>query len=382
MEAGTQDGTGQEPARQQATGQHATGRQAARQQATQQESRAIIAAWAAFGVGLAFGLIALAGDARPIAGDLGEPSVTQPAAGIAALVSAAAFVLSTLLHRRRETAPMPGWQRAVSHVSTVALTLAFGAVASMAVLTGGEILSLGLQGLEAPAIGGALLTAIASGAGGWLAFQAGVELRTKDLATLLFTYLTIGTVFAMITAADPRWWERHFSELGDGDGAWAFNGTVIVAGLLVATIGSYIGRDLHRWLGDARLRSIGAVVLLFALTGAALAGVGVFPATEAPLLHPIAAFGTLGLFAVTAIVVTVVMPGPPRAMLLTTIGAGVAVVVALLLWRPFDIYSAAGLEAIAVGIMFVWLTTLVRTLSACAPDASRPSARPTLVRSR
>ena len=275
---------------------------------------------------------------------------------------------------------MPPWQRVVSHVSTVALTLAFGAVAYVGVLTGGEILSIGLQGLEAPAVGGALLTAIASAAGGWLAFQAGIELRTRDLATLLFAYLTIGTLFAMITAAEPRWWERHFSELGVGAGGWAFNGTVIVAGLLLATTGSYIGRDLHRWLGDAALGRIGRIVILFALTGAALAGVGLFPVSEARLVHNIAAFGTLGLFVVTAIAVTAVMPGPPRAMLLTTVGAGVAIVIALLLWRPGGLYSTAGLEAVVVGIMFVWLTTLVRTLAALAPEASRPSARPSLGR--
>ena len=337
-----------------------------------------MAGWACFAAGVAFGLIALAGPARPVAGDIGEPTIAQPAAGIAALVTAAAFVLSTLLHRRRETAPMPPWQRTVSHISTVALTLAFASVAYVGVLTGGEILALGLEGLEAPALGGALLTGVASAAGGWLAFQAGIGLRTRDLATLLFSYLTIGTVFAMITAADPRWWERHFSELGAGPGAWAFNGTVVVAGLLVATIGSYVGRDLHRWLGDAELRRFGIVVILFALTGAALAGVGLFPVHEARLLHNVAAFGTLGLFVVTAVAVTLVMPGPPRAMLLTTVGAGVALGVALLLWWPGGLYSAAGLEAVAVGIIFVWMTTLVRTLAAFVPEASRPSARPRL----
>lgn len=351
----------------------------ARREAQVRESQAIVAAWASFGAGAALGLIALLGEPRPIAG---EGSVTQPAAGIAALVAATAFALSTLLHRRRETAPMPPWQRTVSRVSAAALTLAFGAVAYMGVITGGEILSLGLQGLEAPALGGALLTGIASAAAGWLAFQAGVELRTRDLATLLFAYLTIGTVFAMLTAADPRWWERHFSELGTGEGAWAFNGTVIVAGLLVATIGSYLGRDLHRWMGDAALRRIGAVVLLFALTGAALACVGLFPVTEAPLLHDIAAFGTLILFTASAVVVTLVMPERPRAMLLTTVGAAVAIAVALLLWRPLGIYSAAGLEAVAVGIVFVWLTALVRTVAAGAPETPLPSARPTLLRSR
>ena len=109
------------------------------------------------------------------------------------MIAAAASVLSTLLHRRRETAPMPPWQTAVSHASTVAITLAVAAVAALGVLTGGEILQLGLQRVEAPTLGGALLAAIASSAGGWLAFQAGVSLTTRDLATLLFAYLTVGT---------------------------------------------------------------------------------------------------------------------------------------------------------------------------------------------
>ncbi|MCR8670524.1 DUF998 domain-containing protein [Agrococcus sp. HG114] len=342
------------------------------------ESRAIGAAWASFAAGALFGLIALAGDPRPIAGD---GSIALPAAGIAAIVTGGAFALSTLLHRRGETAPMPAWQTAVSRISAVALTIAFAAVAYLGTLTGGEVLARGLQGLEAPVLGGALLTGIASAAGGWLAFQAGVELATRDLATLLFAYLTIGTVFAMLTADDPRWWERHFSALGAGDGAgaWAFNGTVVIAGLLVATIGAYIGRDLHRALGDRALGGIAWTVGLFGLTGAALAGVGIFRLESAPVLHDLAAFGALGLLCVTAVVVMLVMPGPPRAMLLTTIGAGAAIVVALLLWRPLGVYSAAGLEAVAVGIAFVWLTTLVRTIAALSPDRSRPSDVPSLL---
>lgn len=341
--------------------------EAPRQAEVRREAHAIAAAWASFGAGLTLGLIALAGPSRPIAGD---GSVALAAAGVAAIITATAFVASTAVHRRTETAPMPRWQLLVSHASTAALTLALAAVAYLGVLTAGEILALGLQGLEAPAVGGALLTGIASAAGGWLAFQAGVELRTRDLATLLFAFLTIGTVFAMLTAADPRWWERHFSDLGTG---WAFNVTIIVAGLLVATIGSYIGRDLHRWLGDAALPRIAVVVALFAATGLALAGVGIVPVHRAPLLHDIAAFGALGLFVLSAIVVTAVMPGPPRALLLTGIGAAVAIVVALLLWRPLDLYGAAAFEAIAVGISFVWLTTLVRTLAALVPQQSLPS---------
>ena len=118
---------------------------------------------------------------------------------------------------------------------------------------------------------------MATALGGRLAFQAATGLDTSDLATLLFTFLVIGTVFAMLTASEPTWWEHNFSQLGIGQAVWAFNGTLVVAGLLVGTIGSYIGRDLRRLLKDEAFPKIAAVVALWALAGLALAAVGWFP---------------------------------------------------------------------------------------------------------
>lgn len=336
------------------------------------EGRAIAAAWTGFGVGVVAGLLALAGEPRPIAG---EGSVALPAAGIAAIVTAASFVASWLLHRRDETAAMPGWQRAVSTASGIALTVAFAAVAYLGALAGAEVLARGLVGLAAPPVLGAALTGVACAAGAWLAAQAGAALRTRDLATLLFVFLAIGTVLAMLTTDDPRWWERHFSQLGvgGGPGAWAFNGTIVVAGLLVAVIGLYLGRDLHRWLGDAALPRIAGVVGGFVLAGALLAGVGAFPLPDARLVHNIAAFGSIAAFAATAALLLAVIPERPLPLVLTTAGLGAGVGAALLLWRPLGLVNVAALEAIAVGLAFVWLTTLVRTIATVAPDASRPS---------
>ena len=64
-------------------------------------------------------------------------------------------------------------------------------------------------------------------------------------------------------------------------------------------------------------------------------------------------------------------PVPPEA---------IALGVAMLLWWPFGVYGATALEAIAVGILFVWLTTLVRTLAALVPQESRPSRSPAPLR--
>ncbi|MFB7249209.1 DUF998 domain-containing protein [Microbacterium sp. NPDC056234] len=342
-----------------------------------QETRAIWVTALSFLVGTVVGTIVLWGNARPIAGD---GSVGIPAAIVAGLIAAAAFVVSTFLHRRGETKPMPRWQAAVSDVSAVALTIAFAGVTALGVLLAGEILGIGLQGLELPAIGGGILTGVASALSGRLAFGAGIGLDTGDLSGLLFTYLIIGTLFAMLTAADPAWWEVNFSQLGIGAGSWAFNGTLVVAGLLVATVGSYIGRDLHRILGDEDLRRIGWVVVLWAATGVALACVGLFPIHRIVIAHNIAATATLVLFVAAAVMTTVAMPGPPVPLLLTTVVVGVLVAVAVVLCIPFALYSVTVLEAIVVGLGLLWMTTLVRVLAVLSPEQSRPSARTTLLR--
>ncbi|WP_460798265.1 DUF998 domain-containing protein [Microbacterium sp. GXF0217] len=340
-----------------------------------QETRAIWATAISFLVGTVIGTIALWGNPRPIAGD---GSVGIPAAVIAGVIAAASFVASTFLHRRGETRPMPRWQAAVSDASAVALTIAFAGVTALGVLLAGEILGVGLQGLELPAIGGGILTGVASAVGGRLAFAAGVGLETGDLAGLLFSYLVIGTVFAMLTAADPDWWALNFSQLGIGAGSWAFNGTLVVAGLLVATVGAYIGRDLHRILGDGRFRQILWVVALWAGAGIALACVGIFPIHRIVLAHNIAAFATLALFLAAAVVTTIAMPGPPKPLVFTTIVVGVLLVIAFLLCDPLQVYSLTVLEVIAVGLGLLWMTTLVRILAVLSPVQSRPSARPTL----
>lgn len=348
-------------------------------QRLQGETRAVWATVVCFVVGTVAGIFLLHGEPRPLTG---EDSLALPAALIAGTIAAVTFATSTRMHRRDETTAMPRWQAAVSQLSAAALTVVFGAVTMTGVLLAGEILAAGLQGLELAAVGGGLLTGVASAVGGRFAFGAGIELRTADLAGLLFGFLVIGTLFAMVTAVDPRWWEENFSQLGDGVGSWAFNGTLVVAGLLIATVGAYIGRDLHRMLGDAALARIAGIVVLWALAGIALAAVGLLPLGQAEVAHNIAAFSTLVLFALAGVATAATVPGRPRALSITTIGVVLLILIAVVLWVPFGLYSVTALEAIVVGLGLLWVMTLVRVLAILAPAGSRPSARAGLRRHR
>ncbi|MFS2280806.1 DUF998 domain-containing protein [Microbacterium sp. OR21] len=324
-----------------------------------------------FVAGGVIGTGVLWGAARPFSGD---GSVIIPIALVAAVIAATAFTVSTRMHRAGETAPMPPWQEWVSHVSAAAVTAAIAGVTALGVLLAGEVLATGLEGLTLPAPVGGVFCGVASALGGRLAFRTGMRLRTKDIAALLSTFLVVGTLFAMLTATDPAWWERSFSELGIGAGGWAFNGTVIIAGLLIATTGSYLGRDLHRMLGDRALPRIAAIVATWAGAGIALAAVGLLPLDRVRAAHAVAAFSTLGLILTAAVLTTLLLRHVGMLRVLTIVFVGLVVVAAVMTFA-LRMLSVAALEGIIVGLVLLWLTTLVQLLCVLAPDESRPSAR-------
>jgi hypothetical protein len=342
-----------------------------------EQERMLWATAVCFALGALAGAAVLWGAVRPFDGVgavLVSGGVLIPVALVAGVIAAGAFVVSGRMHRSGETALMPDWQALVSNVSGVAVGAALAGVTGLGVLLAGEVLATGLQGVRVSAIGGGVFAGVASALGGRFAFRTGIRLTTRDIASLMFAFLIIGTLFAMLTASDPAWWSRSFSDLGIGTHGWAFNGTVVIAGLLVATTGSYLGRDLHRMLGDAALRGIAAVVTAWAVAGLALAAVGMLPLNEAPLPHAIAAFAALVLI-LAGVVMTTVLMGELRMLRALTVVLVVLVVVAVILAFGAHVLPVAGLEAVVVGLVLLWLSTLTRLLCILAPEESRPSAR-------
>lgn len=343
----------------------------------QNETEAVWATVGSFVLGAVTGILLLIGDPRPLTG---PQSLAIPVAAVGGVVAASAFVVSTVRHHRGETVPMPRWQSVISNLSAIALTVVFAAITAMGALLALQILAIGLQGLQLGAVGGGVLAGVVAAVGGRFAYGAGIGLRTADLAGILFGFLALGTLFAMSTAADPRWWEHNFSTLGGGAGAWAFNGTLVVAGLIIATVGSYVGRDLHRMLGDDALPRIAPIVVLWALTGAALAAIGLLPLERVPVAHNIVALGALALFVLAAVTTARVFPGSPRALVITTIGLITLVGVSVMLCFAIGLFGVTALEAIVIGLGMLWMLTLVRVLAVLAPSQSRPSARMNVLR--
>ena len=338
-------------------------------QALREQLHALWATIGCFLVGMTAGIILLWGDQYAM---LGTGPVALQTAAVAAVVAALAFIISTVFYRRGETWQMPRWQKLVSNVSAAAITLAMGGVTAIGVLLAGQVLATGLRGLELGPLGGGLLIGVAAALSGRLAFQAGIQLSTRNLAALLFSYLIIGTVFAMTTATDPTWWQRNFSQLGAGSGAWAFNGTV----------GSYIGRDLHRLLEDDAIPHIATVVGIWFAAGLALTAVGLLPIDQLPTPHNIAASTMLFLLVAAAGYTQFVLPNPPLVLKAVTTMLVILVGGSTVLTFMFSVISVTALESIVVGLALLWMTTFVRVLGILTPQTSLASQRRRLLPAR
>lgn len=68
---------------------------------------------------------------------------------------------------------------------------------------------------------------------------------------------------------------------------------------------------------------------------------------------------------------------PLRVLTIVLVGA---VVIAGVIAFGFRMLSVTALEGIVVGLVLLWLTTFVQLLAVLAPEASRPSARRSLLR--
>lgn len=336
---------------------------------SRRELEAVAAALVGGLVAFVVGLVALAvmdGATHPLAG---SRSVGIVAAALAAVAAGASFVgaylRSTDPRHAATTQRLGGFMRVVAGGSLTVVAMGF---AYLAVLTVALVFQEGFAGLELDTLGGAIAVAIAAGAAAYLAHPLGEEIDTRVLGALVPAFLVVGVLFSMLTASDSSWWEVHFSELGAGGGisGLAFNGTLVISGLLVATMAAYLTHDLERavpeggrtaWVG----RLLAAIGVLMMLTGIVRVDV-------AEWLHIGLAAGMVLVFLALCAALPWVAPGLPRGVHAISSLMVVGTILALLLWVPIGYYNFTGFEFAACGLIFVWLTTFLRAVAAAVED--------------
>lgn len=361
----------------------------------QLESRAAFTAVAAFLVSaVAIGIWMF--DTRvPLSGG-GFDALGPRASLTAGVCTGAAFAISLLAAQRTGSG---SWRlrlpRAKRVLDATILTIALAVLAGLIVEAVAGIFQRGFTGMTVDMWGGAALAGAAAAFLAYIATLVGASLTTASLAQLAVLVLFMGTMASMLTAPNERWWEYHFSALGNQEGsgsAAAFNGALVLTGLILIVFANYAGRDARRgmrlhglqknsrnmaergqeaqtggatgsspfWTLDRRTA---AVTWGFVVIGLCMMIVGlVHDAVNTPV-HVAAASGMVVMFALIAVFAMTQLPGFRAGFTTLTLGVMAGIAVSILLWVPLDYYALTGVELISAGLLFSWLIVFARTIS-------------------
>ena len=309
-------------------------------------------------VGLVVGLIALRGTAALS----GTGSIGQVAALSVAGCGTATSVLVLVTDRVR-TMPWfgsrPLWRRALE-----------GLLEHREQRPGEEQAQQAFQGVALDRFAGTFWVAAASGGAAYIASSSLTALTGRSLATLLAAFLTVGVLASALSAPDPYWWERYFSELGEGAGASStiFNLTLLLTGIALLTVVEFIAHDLDRWAratGEDH-RAVTAVRVMLTLVGVLVALVALVSRSVSVLWHDVVAQSLVVVFALTLLVLPVLLRRLPGALIGFTAGAFALLMMVVVLYAGVGYLNFTAFEMGAAVIVFVWLLLLIRTVSAAA----------------
>ena len=348
--------------------------------ATRAESAHVAIGLAGALAGIVVGAIALRGTA-PLSG---TGSIGQVAAltVLGCGTTTSALVLATRTARGLPWFGARPWWRRVLDVA--GLSLIHGLLGLF--LTGAlfAVFQQAFQGVALDRVAGAFWVAAAGGAAAYITSASVATLSGRSLATLLAAFLTVGVLASALSAPDPYWWERYFSELGEGAGlsSATFNLTLLLTGIALLTVVEFIAHDLDRWAratGES-----GAVVttvrVLLTLVGVLIALVALVSRTVSVFWHDVVAQLLVVVFGLALLVLPVLLRRLPGTLTWFTAAAFALLVTVIVLFAGLGYLNMTAFEMGAAVIVYVWLLLLIRTVSAAAEElpevTTGPGTRP------
>lgn len=349
------------------------------------ESRASYSAIAAFLLAAVVYVVWVQGAHLPLGGD--SESLGTYAAWITGVCTAAAFAVSFVVTTRRGRL---AWRRelplAKRIVDAVVLTIAIAAVSALSIEAIANVFQRGFQGLTIDPYGGAVLAGAAAAIFAYVSSLLGSRTTAVNVAMLATLVLFMGTLASMLTSPDDRWWELHFSQLGNQSGsssAVAFNGALILTGLVIVVFSDYAAREAAQGLARRRAddggfwtirRRARTIAWLLVAAGLLMCVAGLVHDQVNTAVHVgaasgmVVAFGLLGIFTLAAV------PQLPGSFLVLTVLTLAGIVVSAILWIPVGYLNLTGVEFVSAGLLFTWFTVYARTLSAYAQGEAEPGA--------
>ncbi len=258
----------------------------------------------------------------------------------------------------------------------ISLALAFvhAAIVFLFMVAMSNIASNYVSGIEFD--DGTTLTSIAavSALSAYTALVMSASMTASKIVGTLMAFVLAGVLTSMVTAGDSLWWTHHFSALGAGGTAssYAFNLTMILGGVVVASLADYIVTDLHRiYTLDAKhvVKRMNFLRWGFIGVGVSMLGIALFPYDQFLTIHNIFGYGMSMIFAALIVALPWLIPIFPRIFYVVSyLLVGLAVFAFFYLWKETGIISFIIAEMIMVLLFFVWLVLFVRQINAVYVD--------------
>lgn len=294
---------------------------------------------------------------------------------VAILGGALAMLTYLVIDTRRidRSSTKSAWVYITDHLDTWALALVHGLLAFLVYALLFYIVGQSFIGAKLDVWSSSVLTALTAGFACYVTYLSAKQMNAVRVSVLLAAFLLSGTFISMLTASNPHWWYYHFSSLGANGGisAYAFNATLIIAGLVVVALSKYITNDFVKLQKeDTRMNRARRVVFQSLLSGIgiAFALVGAFVYDAFPLIHNTAAGGMAVLFLLIIVPLPWLMPQFHRAYYLASYLLLAALLVSVWLFASVNYFNLTVFELVAAAIIFTWLVVFVRNLAALLDD--------------
>lgn len=346
------------------------------QSSARTESRAIYAALIGGTIGFVVGLVVFAG---------GNVSLFERGISLGFVTAILGGVLALLTYlivdTRRIDRPKAksAWLYITDHLDTWALALVHGLLGFLVYALLFYIVGQSFIGAKLDIWSSSVMTALAAGFACYVTYLSAKQMNAVRVSVLLAAFLVSGTFISMLTASDPHWWYYHFSSLGANGGisAYAFNATLIIAGLVVVALSKYITNDfmkLHK--EDTPTNKVRRAIFQTLLSGigVAFALVGAFVYDTFPLIHNTAAGGMAVLFLLIIVPLPWLMPQFHKAYYLASYLLLGALIVSVWLFASVKYFNLTVFELVAAAIIFTWLVVFVRNLAALLDDGEKGRA--------
>jgi MFS family permease len=260
-------------------------------------------------------------------------------------------------------------------LTVFALAFAHAAITFLLVVVMTTIATQSISNIELTPVLMISVTATLAAVVTYVVYIQAASMEVDDLAGLMTVFIISGSLASMVTAGDTHWWQHHLSALGTGNtiSSYAFNLTMVISGVIVATLADMIV-DVFASIKEVSQKEshirANIIRIAFVVAGVAMIGVGLIPVSENRLIHDICA-NTVTLSLGTMVIL---LPWLAPIMSRTFIAFSylmLAIVVGAYVMRATYGISILTLELIGATALFIWMILFVRYILAIYHDTAQ-----------